>query len=160
VSISSGDHTDSIQSNGEYDLELDSDVDMCMQDDVDAPDDVDLNGDVDMARDGEDAEDAEEDNEKEKDVVDKHEDVDNDKKPRTIGQEEMISTSADDADTMVDAQPTVLPKKGQEFCEYTPWPKLPPSAPWPRTPEPCSQTRTTNTHTASWLELLGHVTAQ
>jgi hypothetical protein len=37
---------------GEYDSGLDPDVDMCMEDYVDAPDGVDLDGDVDMERDG------------------------------------------------------------------------------------------------------------
>jgi len=54
VSISSDDHTDSTELDGDYDSEFD--VDMCMEDDVDAPDRVDIDGDVDMERDGEDGE--------------------------------------------------------------------------------------------------------
>jgi hypothetical protein len=38
----------------EYDSEFDPDLDMCMEDDVDAPDGVDLDGDVDRERDGDD----------------------------------------------------------------------------------------------------------
>jgi hypothetical protein len=47
-------------------------------------------------------------------VVDKEEqeDEDNGKEPLTIGQGEMINTSADDVDTMVDDELTVLPEQG------------------------------------------------
>jgi hypothetical protein len=48
VSISSDDDPDSTESDGEYDSELDPDVDMRMEDDVNALDGVDLDGDVDM----------------------------------------------------------------------------------------------------------------
>jgi len=124
---------DSTKSDGEYDLEHDPSVDTCMEDDMDTPDGVDLDGDVDMETDSEDEEDQEEEDEKEEDgkeeeVVD--EDEDNGKEPRTIGQGEVVNTSAEDADTMVDDQPTVLPGQGQEMCEYTPRP--PPAAPAPR----------------------------
>jgi hypothetical protein len=43
---------------------------------------------------------------------DEEEDEDNGKEPRTIGQGEMVNTSADDVDTMVDDEPTVLPEQG------------------------------------------------
>jgi hypothetical protein len=58
-------------------------------------------------------------------------DVDDGKEPRTIGQGEMVNTSGDDADTMVDDEPTVLPEQrrdmgqGQEMREHTPWPQPP-----------------------------------
>jgi hypothetical protein len=48
VSISSDDDTDFTELDGEYGSELDPDVDMRMEDDVDAPDSVDLDGDVHM----------------------------------------------------------------------------------------------------------------
>jgi hypothetical protein len=107
-----------------------------------------------MERDGEDEKDEEKEDEKEEDekedeVVD--EDEDNGKKPQTIGQGEMVNTSADDADTMVDDQPTVLPEKGQEMREHTPWPQRPAPAPRPRTLE---------THTLNGLEFLGLVRPQ
>ena len=55
MSISADDDTDSTGKwGGEYDSEQDSDVDMCMEDDVDAPEGVDLDDDVDMERDGDD----------------------------------------------------------------------------------------------------------
>jgi len=162
VSISSDDYTDSPESHGEYDSEGDSDVDMRMEDDVDAPDGVDLDGDVDMERDGEDEEDEEEDDEKEEEEVDEEEDEDEDedngKEPRTIGQGEMVNTSADDTDTMVDDQPTGQPEQGQEMCEYTPQPQPLAPAPRPQTLEPRPQPRTLETHTLSGLEFLGHVT--
>jgi hypothetical protein len=54
---------------------------------------------VDMERDGDDEveEDEEKDDEEEGD-----EDEDDGKEPRTIGQGEMVNTSADNVDTMVD----------------------------------------------------------
>jgi hypothetical protein len=145
VSISSSDDTNSTESDGEYDSELDPDVDMCMEDDVDALDGVDLDGNVDMERNGEDEEDEEEEHEQEEDekkevVVDEDEeedeDEDNGKVPRTIGQGEMVNLSADDADTMVDDQPTMLPDQGQEMHEHTPQPQPPAPAQRPQTPEP------------------------
>jgi len=160
VSISSDDDTDSTESDGDYDSELD--VDMCMEDDVDAPDGVDIDGDVDMERDGEDGEDEEEEDEREEEVVDedKEEDEDNGKEPRTIGQGEMVNTSADDVDTMVDDQPIVLPEQCQEMCKHTPRPQPPAPAPRPQTPEPSPRPRTPETHTLSGLEFLGLVTPQ
>jgi hypothetical protein len=140
-----------------------------MEDDVDAPDGVDLAGDVDMERDGEDEEDEEEEDEKEEDEKEEDEkeeeevldeDEDNGKEPRTIGQGEMVNTSADDADTMVDDQPTVQPEQGQEMREHTPRPQPPVPAPWPQTPEPHPRRRTPETHTLSGLEFLGLVTPQ
>jgi hypothetical protein len=44
---------------------------------------------------------------------DEEEDKDNGKEPRTIGQGEMVNTSADDADGMVDDEPTVLTEHDQ-----------------------------------------------
>jgi len=138
-------------------------VDMCMEDDVDTPDGVDLDGDVDMERDSEDEEDEEEEDEKEEDekeeeVVD--EDEDNGKEPRTIGKGEMVNTSAVDADTMVEDEPTVLPELGQEIREHTPRPQPPAPAPWPQTPAPCPQPRTPETYTLCGLEFLWLVTPQ
>jgi hypothetical protein len=48
VLISLDDDTDSTESDGEYDSELDPDVDMHMEDDVDTPNSVVLYGDVDL----------------------------------------------------------------------------------------------------------------
>jgi hypothetical protein len=81
---------------------------MRMEDDMDAPDGVDLNGDVNMDRHGDDEleEDEQEDDEEEED---------DGKEPQTIAPGEMVNTSADNADTMVDDQPIVLPEQGQEM---------------------------------------------
>jgi hypothetical protein len=128
VSISSDDNTDSTESDGKYDSELDLNVELRMEDDVDAPDGVDLDGDVDMERDGDDEEEEDEEKEDEGEVdEDEKEDKDEDdgNEPRTIGQGAMINTSADDVDTMVDNQPIVLPEQGQEMLEHTPWPQTP-----------------------------------
>jgi len=106
VSISSDDDTDSTESNGKYHVERDPDVDMCMQDDVDALDGVDLDSNVDMERDGdgEEEEDQEEENqpkedeeekkEDEKDEEEEEEDKDDDdgKEPQMIGQGELVNT--------------------------------------------------------------------
>jgi hypothetical protein len=140
MSTSSDDDTDSTESDGEYHSELDAEVDMCMEDDVDAPDGVDLDGNVDMQRDGEDEENEEEEDEKEEDdkavevVVD--EDEDNGKEPWTTGQGELANTSADDDDNMVDNQPTVLPEQGQEMHQHTPRPQPPEPDAWPQTLQP------------------------
>jgi len=144
---------------------------MRMEDDVDAPDSIDLDGDVDMERDGDDneEEDEEEDDQEKEDEEeveeedeDEEEDKDGDdgKEPRTIGQGEMVNTSADDADTMVDDEPTVRPEQGQEMRDDTPWPERPAPALQPQTPEPSPLPRSPETHTLSGLEYLGLVTAQ
>ena len=138
---------------------------------MDAPDSVDLDGDVDMERDGdadeeEDEEEEDEEKEDEEEVEEEDEDEkedkdeDNGKEPRTIGQGEMVSTSADDADTMVDDEPTVLPEQCQEMREHTPRPQPPAPAPWPQTPEPPPPPRTLETQNLSGLEFFGLVTPQ
>jgi len=103
-----------------------------MEDDMDAPDGVDLDGDVDMERDGdddeeEDEEEVGEEKEDEEEVEEEHDDEEEDKdehdgkEPQTIGQGELVNTSGDDADTMVDDEATVLPEQGQERRKHTPW---------------------------------------
>jgi len=75
-SISSDNDTDSTESDGRYDSEYDPDVDMCLEDAVNAPDCVVLDGDLDMERDSDDVEEeddeledmVEEDEEEEEDV--------------------------------------------------------------------------------------------
>jgi hypothetical protein len=140
MAISSDNYTDSTEQDGGYDSEHHSNVDMRMEDDVDAPDGVDFDGEVDIERDSEDEdeEDEEKENEKEEEVVDEDEqdNEDNGKEPRMIGQEEMVYTSAEDADTMVDDEPTVLPEHGQEMHKHSPRPQPPPPALWPHSLEP------------------------
>jgi len=142
-----------------------------MEDDVDAQDGVDLDGDVDMATDSddEDEEDEEEEDEKKEDeeedvMVDEDEEEDKDeddgKEPRTIGQGEIVNTSADDVDTMVNDLSIVLPEQGQEIRGHTPRPQRPAPAPRPQTPDPRPWTRTPETHPLSELKHLGLVTPQ
>jgi len=163
VSISSDDDTDCAELDGEYDSERDSHVDMRMEDDVDAPESVDVDGDVDMERDSEDEEDAEEEDKKEEEVVNEDEeeaedeDENNGKEPRTIGHGVMLNSSADNADTMRDNEPTVLPEQGQDIRGHTPWPQSVVTAPRPQTPEPHPRPRTPETHTLSGMEFLGDV---
>jgi len=129
---------------------------------VDAPYGVDLASDGDMKRDGEDEEeeDEEEEDEEEEEEEDVDEDDDDGKEPWTIGQGEMVNTSPDNADTMVDDEPTVLPGQRQEMCKYIPWPQ--PLAPTPRqqTPAPRSLPHTPETHLLRVLEHLGLVRPQ
>jgi hypothetical protein len=165
VSISSDDDTDSTESDGEYDSELDPDVDMHMEDDVEARDGVDSDGDVDMERDGDDEEEEDEKKEdEEEEAVDEDEEEDKEeddgKEPWTIGQGEMVNTSADDVDTMVDDQPFVLPEQSQEMREHTPRPQPPAPAPRPQSPDPRPRPRTLETQPLSGLEHLGLVTPQ
>jgi hypothetical protein len=90
---------------------------------------------------------------------DEEEDKDEDdcKQSRTIAQGEMVNTSADDADTMVDNEPTLRPEQCQEMREHTTWPQPLPYALQPQIPEPSSRPRTPETHTLSQLEFLEHV---
>jgi hypothetical protein len=67
---------------------------------------------------------------------DEDQDEDIGKEPQTIGQGEMVNTSAEDTDTMVNDQPTVLPEQGQEIREHTPRPQPPVPALRRQTPEP------------------------
>jgi hypothetical protein len=149
MSISSDDNTDSTEeSNSELDSELDPAVDMCMEDDVEAPDVVDLDVDVDMERDSDDE--VEED---EQDDDEAEEDEDDGKEPRTIGQGELVNTSADDVDTTVDVQPILLPEQGQEMREPRPQPPAP--APRPQITEPCRRPQTPETYPLSGLSIWG-----
>jgi hypothetical protein len=67
-------------------------------------------------------------------------DGDDGNEQRTIGRGEMVNTSPDDADAMVDDRPIVLPAQVQEMRKHTP--RQQPLAPTPRqqTPEPHPQT--------------------
>jgi hypothetical protein len=132
--MSSDDGTDPTEeSDNEFDSELDRNADMCMEDVVDTPEGIELRGDVDVDRDGDDQaeEDAQMEDKEEQDMDD-----DDGKNSRTIGQGEMVNISADHIDTMVDNQPIVLPKQGQEMCEHTPRLQPPAPASRPQTPEP------------------------
>ena len=88
------------------------------------------------------------------------EDEDDGKKPRTIGQGEMVNTLADNVDTMVDNQPIVLPEQGQEMRQHTPWPQPPAPAPRPHTLEPYPRPQTPQTDPLGGLEFLGTVVPQ
>jgi hypothetical protein len=88
------------------------------------------------------------------------EDEDNGKEPRTIGLGEMVNISADNADTMVDDQPTVPPGHGQEMRQHTPRHQLPAPAPGPHTPEPRPRPQTPETYPLSGPEFLRLVTSQ
>jgi len=94
---------------------------------------IDLDGDVDVERDSdvklqedEEEEDAMEEVENEKE----NEDEDDGKEPQTIGQGEMVSTLAHDADTMVDNQPSGRPEQVQEMHKHMLWPQPPESSQW------------------------------
>ena len=93
---------------------------------------------------------------------DEEEDKDEDdgKEPQTIGQGGMVNTSADNADTMVDNEPTMLPEQRQEMREHAPQPQPTTPAPRPQTLEPPPRPPTQATHTLSGLEILVLVTPQ
>jgi len=106
---------------------------MRIVDDVNVPAGVDLYGDLHMEKDSDDDEEddePEEDEEKEDEEEVEEEDEygeedkgeDAGKEPRTVGQGEMVNTSTNDSDTMVDYEPTMLPAQGQEMREHTPRP--------------------------------------
>jgi hypothetical protein len=158
----SDDDTDSAKSDREYDSERDSDLDMRMEDDVDASDHVDLHGNMDMEWARQDEEDEDEEDEKEEAVVDEdeQEDEDNGKEPRIIGHSEMVNTSADDADTIVDDEPTVLPEHGQEIREHTLGTQSLRPAPPPQTPEAPTQSRHPVAQTLGGLGFVGLVTPE
>jgi len=150
TSIPSADDTDTTEgSKRKYNPERDSDVDMPLEDDVDAPCGVELGSDVDMERDIDDEEedeveeDEEEEAEEEEDEdVEEDEGEDDGKEPWTIGQGEMVNTSADDVDTIVDNQHIVLPEQRQAMRRHNTLPQPPAPAPWPHTLQPCTRPRT------------------
>jgi hypothetical protein len=152
MSISSEDDTESTESDGKYDSELDPNVDMRMDDDVDAPDGIELEGDVDIERDSDNDEEDDEEKEDEEEVEDQHED--DGKEPQTLGQGEMVNTSADDVDTMVDNQAIVLPEQRKEMSEHTPRPQPPVPAHRPQISQPRPRPRTLETHPLSGLGYL------
>ena len=142
-----------------------------MQDYVDAPDGVDLGSNVHLERNGDDGQGEDEvDGDEEKEDVEEVEEEDEDKgedrnkddgkEPWTIGLGEMVNTSADDADTIVEDEPTMLPKPVQKMRKYTPQPQPPAPALRPQTPESSPRPQTLETYTLSGLEFLGLVTPQ
>jgi len=160
MSIFSDNDPNSPKSDGKYDSDHDPDVDMCMEDNVNALDCVDLEGNVDMERDGDDEEeedeeeeDEEEEDEDEKEDQDEKEDKDEDdgKEPQTIHKGEMVHTLADDVDTMVDDQPIVLPKPDQKMRKHTPRPQTAASAQCPEPLEPRPQPPTPETYPPTGL---------
>jgi hypothetical protein len=110
---------------GEYDLEHYSDVDLHFEDDGVAPHSIDLPCDVNMDTNFvTDYEEEKEEEEEQEEDVDKEKDVNEDdgKEPQTIGQGEMVNSSADAVDTSIDYQPGMIHKQGEEMCVHTPWP--------------------------------------
>jgi hypothetical protein len=79
---------------------------------------------VDMESDsGDDEEDNDDvDDDEEEDEEEGNKDEDDGKEPWMICQGEMVNTSADDVDTMVDDQPIMLPEQGLEIHQHTPRP--------------------------------------
>jgi len=89
-----------------------------------------------------------------------NENEDDGKEPWTISQREMVNTSAENLDTMVDNQPIVLPEQGQVMREHTTGPQPAARAPWPQTAESRPQPQMPETHPLSGLEDLRLVTPQ
>jgi len=135
---------------------------MHTEDDVNALDRIDSDSNVDMERDGDDKKeedevDKDEEVEEEEDE-DKDEDEDDGKQPHTIGQGEMVNTSAGNVDTMVDDLPTVRHEQGQEMREHSPQPEHSAPASQPQIPDPHPRPVTPVTYPHSGPEFLGLVT--
>jgi len=112
------------ESDSEYDLEHHSDLDLHLEDDGEAPHSIDLPGDVNMeTKFVTDYEEEDEEEEEQEEDVDKEKDVNEDdgKEPQTIGQEEMVNSSAHNVDTTSDHQAIMIRKQGKEMCEQTSW---------------------------------------
>jgi hypothetical protein len=139
-----------------------------MEDEVDAPEGMNLDDNVDLVKpsddkeeEDEEVEDEEVDDEKEEDEGEEEDkEEDHGKEPRKIGQEEMVNTSADDVNAMVNTQPIVLPEQGHEMSEHTPRPQPPAPTPRPQTLNPHAQSQTLHTHSFTGLEQLGLMTPQ
>ena len=164
MSISSDDDSDSTEELvGEYDSEHDFDVDMCIEDNVDAPYGGDSDGEVDLECDSDDEEvdDEDEEDDEDKDGEEEDEDQEEDEdendgnEPRTIGQGEMLNPLANDVDSMVDDQPLMLPEQCQEIRERTTRRQPAAPAPQPYTPEPRPWPPTQETHPSGGLEFFG-----
>jgi len=104
---------------GKYVSEHYPDVEQHTHANVDTPDDIDFNGDVNFETDGldkkvDDEEEPEEEVQAKMEEEDKEEEEDNyeddGKEPLTMGQGEMVKTSDDNIDTMVDDQSILLPE--------------------------------------------------
>ena len=104
--------------------------------------------------------DEEEDEEEEDEAEEEDEDGDNGKEPRTIGEGEIINTSACDFHTRGDNQPVVRPEHGQEMRKHTPRPQHHAPTAWSQTPELHPQPPTRETYPLSGLEFLGLVMPQ
>jgi hypothetical protein len=125
VSVSSDAETNSTEMwDSKSNSDHDPDVPMHMEYDVDAPDGVNLDCNLDMEwdSDNEEEEDAEEEDDEVEEDEDEDEDEDDGKEPQTIGQGETLNTLLDHVEHMVDDEPTMLPNRGQEMPEHTPWP--------------------------------------
>ena len=148
VSICPDDVTDSAEeSECEDDSEYNSDVDICMEDNMEATDGIDLDGHVNIERDSDDEDEegeAEEGEEKQDEVEedDDDEDEDDGKDPWTIGQGEMENTSADDVDTIVDDQILLLPEQLQDDPQINPTATS--SSTYPTVTKPEASPKTTN----------------
>ena len=65
------------------------------------------------------------------------------------GKREMVNSSADDANTIVDDEQTMLPEQGQEKCDHIRQLQLPAHTLRLKTPEPPTRPPTPQTHTLS-----------
>ena len=93
----------------------------------------------------------------EDDDVEEDEDEDDGKEPRMTADGGIVTTLADDVDSMVDNQRFVLPEQGQEMHEYTPQPQPLARAPQPQTLAPCLRPQTLKTYPFTGLQDLVHV---
>jgi len=163
INSSDDDTNSSKESDGEYESSHNSDVDMRMENHVDAQGSIDSNGDVNMERDGDkedDEEEEKENEEKENEDEKEGEDEDDAKESRTIGQGEMLHQLAHFVDSMADNKTNVLPDQSQQLRKNTPQPQPVVPAPRAQTPLLRLQPQMPETHPLCGLEDLGLGTAQ
>jgi hypothetical protein len=72
----------------------------------------------------------------------------------------MVNTSANNVDTIVDDQPTLLLVQGPEMCKCIPQPQSPTPAQRPPIPNPPARQHTPNTHSLSGPKFFRLVTPQ
>jgi len=155
------------RSYSEYDEQHHSEVDMRMQDNVDATEGINSDSDVDIERNHDDYEvaDEEEENEESEDADEEHADTEEDEdedaaiEPPIIIQGEMVNTSVNGVDTMVDSQPIMLAEQGRKMREHTPSQEPQETATLPPALEPFPQSRTPYTCPLRCLEHFGPLMA-
>jgi hypothetical protein len=88
------------------------------------------------------------------------ENKDDGQEPQMVGQGEIVNTSADDVDLMVDNQPIILPAQCKEMCKDSLQHQPLAAGPWPLSREPHPGPHPPESHPLSRLHNVDLVTAQ